>query len=333
MAVTDETVPKEEVGEEETLNAEPADGPVDAASGDAAAGANLDAAPDATSGDAVPDTGLDAQASRRRRRLWAAVRAAAVLVVAVVVYQLVIPQTHVVRTRLSGLTLLRPGVARYNVKTPQAGEQPASGTQLAAVVAAAKKAPNQTGVYAITWAPSQTSGAGVIVYLLPSTAQAEAALPQLRAQQAAAGSYTSQGFSRRSTYTVGAVPGSSGATYTPTSKSSGTGELGVTTFRYGRVVAAVEVFAPSGTEADAATMTTSEYNLLKRVEPGFTLKKVTRPVLASSLWIVGALVLALIVALTPGFRSWRAERRQRRIDEELSHIVVVRGQTISKHRR
>jgi hypothetical protein len=45
------------------------------------------------------------------------------------------------------------------------------------------------------------------------------------------------------------------------------------------------------------------------------------------------LVLALIVALTPGFRSWRAERRQRRIDEELSHIVVVRGQTISKHRR
>jgi len=330
--VTDETVPEEDLGVEETVHAEPAGGPVHAAG--AAAPDGLDGA----SGDATPDADLDAasvdsQASPRRRRLWAVVRAAAVLVVAAVVYQLVIPQTHVVRTRLSGLALLRPGVARYNVKTPQAGEQPASGTQLAVVVAAAKKAPNQTGVYAITWAPSQTSGAGVIVYLLPSAAQAEATLPQLRAQQEAAGSYTSQGFSRRSTYTVGAVPGSSGATYTPTSKSSGTGELGVTTFRYGRVVGAVEVFAPSGTEADASTMATSEYNLLRRVEPGFTLKKVTRPVLASSLWIVGALLLALIVALTPALRRWRAERRQRRIDEELSHIVVVRGQTISKHRR
>jgi hypothetical protein len=287
----------------------------------------------AVTDETVPKEEVEGQASRRRPRLWAVVRAAAVLLVAVVVYQLVIPQSHVVRARLSGLTLRRPGVARYNVKTPQAGEQPASGTQLAAVVAAAKKSPNQTGVYAITWAPSQTSGAGVIAYLLPSTAQAEAALPQLRAQQAAAGSYTSQGFSRRSTYTVGAVPGSSGATYTPTSKSSGTGELGVTTFRYGRVVAAVEVFAPSGTKADASTMAASEYNLLKRVEPGFTLKKVTRPVLASSLWIGGALVIALVVALAPGFRRWRAERRQRRIDEELSHIVVVRGQTIPKHRR
>jgi hypothetical protein len=331
--VTDETVPEADLGLEETVHAGPAGSPVDAA-GDTAP----DGGPDAASGDATPAADPDAasvesQAAPRRRRLWAVVRAAAVLVVAAVVYQLVIPQTHVVRTRLSGLALLRPGVARYNVKTPQAGEQPASATQLAAVVAAAKKSPNQTGVYAITWAPSQTSGAGIIVYLLPSPTQAEAALPQLRAQQEAAGSYTSQGFSRRSTYTVGAVPGSSGATYTPTSRSSGTGELGVTTFRYGRVAGAVEVFAPSGTEADASTMATSEYNLLKRVEPGFTLKKVTRPVLASSLWIVGALLVALVVALTPALRRGRAERRQRRIDEELSHIVVVRGQTISKHRR
>ncbi len=130
------------------------------------------------------------------------------------------------------------------------------------------------------------------------------------------------------------MPGSSGSAYTPTSKGNGApGDLAVTTFRYGRVVAAVEVVGPSDTQADAGTIATGEYDLLQRVEPGFTLSKVTRPVLATSLWIVGAVLLAAVVALAPAARRRRAERRQKQIDEELSHLVVVRGQTISKHRR
>jgi hypothetical protein len=240
----------------------------------------------------------------------------------------------VVRARLGRLVLTRPGVAKYNVKSPATAEQPASTTQLSTVESAATKSPNKTGVYTISWSPSQTSGAGVLVFLLPSTAQATAALPQVRAQQAAAGSYTAEGLTRRATFSVASVPGSSGATYTPTSKGSGLGaELSIATFQYGRVVGAVEVVGPSATRADSTTIAASEYNLLRRVEPGFTLKKVTRPVLASSLWVVGAVLLAAIAALTPAARRRLAERRQTKLDEELSHMVVVKGQAISKHRR
>jgi hypothetical protein len=288
---------------------------------------------EATDGGAGEPAGSRA-ASSGRRTAFAVSRGLAVLVVAAVGYQLVVPQTHVVRARLSRLVLSRPGVARYNVKTPTTAEQPASTTQLSTVESAATKSPNQTGVFTISWSPSQTSGAGILVYLLPTTAQAKTVLPQVRAQQAAAGSYTSEGLTRRSTFTVTSVPGSSGATYTPTSKGSGlNAELSIATFQYGRVVGAVEVIGPSATQADSSTIATSEYDLLRRVEPGFTLKTVTRPVLASSLWVLGAVLLAAVAALTPAARRRLAARRQRKIDEELSHVVVVKGQTISKHRR
>jgi hypothetical protein len=272
--------------------------------------------------------------SSRRRTAFAVSSALVVLVVAAVGYQLVVPQTHVVRAHLNRLVLPRPGVAKYNVKSPETAEQPASTTQLSTVESAATKSPNRTGVYTISWSPSQTSGAGILVFLLPTTAQAKAVLPQVRAQQAAAGSYTSEGLSRRATFAVSSVPGSSGATYSQTSKGSGLGaDLSIATFQYGRVVGAVEAVGPSATQADSSTIAANEYNLLRKVEPGFTLEKVTRPVLASSLWVAGALLLAAIVALAPAGRRRRAERRQRRMDEELSHMVVVKGQTISKHRR
>jgi hypothetical protein len=272
--------------------------------------------------------------SSRRRTVFAVSRALVVVVVAAVGYQLVVPQTHVVRARLNRLVLPQPGVAKYNVKSPVTAEQPASTTQLSTVESAATKSPNRTGVYSISWSPSQSSGAGVLVFLLPTTAQAKAALPQVRAQEAAAGSYTSQGLTRRGTYAVTSVPGSAGATYSPTSEGSGLGaDLSIATFRDGRVVGAVEVVGASATQADSGTIATNEYNLLRKVEPGFTLKKVTRPVLASSLWVAAAVLLAAIAALTPAARRRLADRRQRKIDEELSHMVVVKGQTISKHRR
>ncbi len=318
----DETASEESLGDspEEDLQKPEEEGP-DSDTGEGAGGD-----PDQPAGGRAP--------SSRRRTAFAASRAVAVLVVAAVGYQLVVPQSHIVRARLSRLVLARPGVAKYNVKSPQSAEQPASGTQLTTVESAGEKSPNKTGSYTTSWSPSQTSGAGVLVFLLPTTAQAEATLPEVRAQQAAASTYTSQGLTRRATYTVAAVPASAGATYTPTSKGSGgLGDLSIATFRYGRVVAAVEVVAPSSTQADSTTIAAGEYDLLRRVEPGFTLTKVTRPVVASSLWIAGAVLVAAIAALAPAARRRLSERRQRRIDEELSQMVVVRGQTISKHRR
>jgi hypothetical protein len=344
--VKDDTVSEEGLGESPELDLErPEEEGADSVTGPAegqdpdpitgeAEGEDPDPVPSDSEGvDPDQPAGSGARSSRRRVA-FAATRAAAVLVVAAVGYQLVVPQSHVVRSRLSRLVLSQPGVATFKVKSPQAAEVPASGTQLTTVVAASERSPNQTGGYTISWSPSTTLGSGVLVFLLPSTAQAAATLPAVRAQQAAAGTYTTQGLTRHATFTVAGVPGSAGASYTPTSKSSASpGDLSIATFRYGRVVAAVEVVAPASTQADTNTIAAREYGLLRRVEPGFTMTKITRPVLASSLWIAGALLVAAIAALAPAGRRRLAERRQRRIDEELSHQVVVRGQTIAKHRR
>jgi hypothetical protein len=330
--VKDETAPEESLAEaqQEDLPGAEEQGSDPATDEGAAGDAYAD---EGAAGDPVqPVEGR--QASRRRRTAFAVTRAVAVLVVAAIGYQLVVPQSHIDRTRLSRLVPAAPGVARFKVKAAQSAEEPGSGTQLTSVVSASEKSPNKTGVYTTSWSPSSTLGAGVLVFLLPTTAQAAATLPAVRAQQAAVGTYTSQGLTRRATFTLTGVAGSAGASYTPTSKTAPSlGDLSIATFRYGRVVAAVEVVAPSSTQGDTTTIAGREYDLLRRVEPGFTLTKVTRPVLASSLWLAGAVLLAAIVALAPAARRRMAARRQRRIDEELSHMVVVKGQTISKHRR
>jgi hypothetical protein len=272
--------------------------------------------------------------SRGRRAGFAVLRGVVVLVVAAIVYQLLIPSTHVIRSRLSRLVLTHPGVAAYNKTTPQAGEQDDTQTGLTALSNAAKRSPNRTGLYSKEWSVSSTSGAGMIAFLLPTEADATSALNQVRTQQLGASSYSTESLSRRSTYAVSGVPGSAGSTYTPTTKASGaTPTLAVTAFQYGRVVAVSEVINTTTAPSDVSTMARSEYANLRQVEPGFSLTSVYRPPLATSLWAAGAVLLALIAAFTPVAWRRRADRRQRRYEEEMSHQVVVHGQVIMKHRR
>ena len=104
--------------------------------------------------------------SSRRQAAFAVLRALVVLVVAAVAYQLVVPTTHVVRTRLARLVLAKPGIAAYEKTKPQAGEQNDTQTGIAALTTAAKRSPNQTGLYSIQWSPTASSGAGMIAFLL-----------------------------------------------------------------------------------------------------------------------------------------------------------------------
>jgi hypothetical protein len=269
-----------------------------------------------------------------RQPAFAVARAVVVLAVATVGYQAVIPTTHLVRARLAHLVLGEPGIAGYNVKPTQAAEQPAAGIPLTTVTAAAKRSPNQTGVYAIEWVKSQTDAAGQVAFLLPSAAQAAATVPQVATGQLGAASYASNGLTRRSTFTVGGVPGSMGALYTPTAKSkTPVPSLVITEFRYGRVVAMTELQSVAQTQAAATTATLNEYTHLRQVESGFTLKVTNRPVVASALWAAAAVGLAAIAAFGPIAWSRMAARRRRRIEEELANRVVVRGQVITKRRR
>jgi hypothetical protein len=303
---------------------------------DEAADGDDDTSPDT---DASPDIDAEVTAGPRssspyRAPAFAAARAVVVLAVAAVGYQAVVPSTHVIRTRLARLVVTKPGVTAYNIKPTSASEQPAAQTQLKTVTAAAKQSPAATGAYAILWQPSQSSFAGLAVFLLPTESQAAATLSELRTQQLAAGSDTSSGLTRRSTFTDSGIPGSAGAVFAPTTSSStGQTTLAVSLFQYGKVVALSEVASAAHPQTDATTLALNEFAHLRQVEPGFTLKVVRRPAVATALWAAAAVAVAAIGALGPIGRRRLARRRQQRLEEELSRRVVVHGQVITKHRR
>ena len=281
------------------------------------------------------DEELTRRVSWKRRGLYAALRAVIVLLVAAVVYPLVIPYQHAVRSRLAQLVPQKTGLAVYDKAKRQAGEQADNATGLAAVTAAAKRSPGGTGIYSVEWSPNQSSGAGVIAFLLPSPAGAATALKQISGQQLAAGSYSSDQLKRVSTFTVAAVPGSAGSLYHPAAKTGGAPGLAVAAFRYGRVVAVTEV-ANSDTatvQADVEELARVEAARLRAVGTGFTLEETVNPTLPTALWGAGAGVLALLVALVPLERHRRAVKRQRALEAEMANKVVVGRQVIAKRRR
>jgi hypothetical protein len=134
---------------------------------------------------------------------------------------------------------------------------------------------------------------------------------------------------------VDAVPGSAGAQYAPSSQGGASQPgLAVTVFRYGRVVALSDVASSKTTERAAVdALTTAEYANLRHLGSGVGLSVTRRPVVATVLWVVGAVVLAAIFALGPVFRRRRADERQRAYEEELANQVVVGRRVIVKHRR
>jgi hypothetical protein len=262
-------------------------------------------------------------------------RGLAVLVVAAVGYQLVVPTVHVERGRLAQLVLTRPGLAAFDKAKPQSGEQDDTKTGLAAVTAAAKRSPGHTGIYSIQWVPTQTSGVGIVAFLLPSDAAAASTFIQLRTQQLGTGSFSSSGLRRTATFTVAAVPGSAGAEYAPPPKASAAVPgLAVTVLRYGKAVALIDASTSNSTDkAAVSAVTASEYTNLHRLGSGFTLSVTRRPGVATGLWVAGAVVVAAIAALGPAVRRRRAEKRQRAYDELMANRVTVGRRVIVKHRR
>jgi hypothetical protein len=309
--------------------------------GEAAAGPG-DSSDDTDPGDGAasvsgPEVALGParSSSPYRRAGFAVARALIVLVVAGVAYQLVVPTVHVERGRLARLVPSKPGVPAFNKTPPQAAEQNDTQTGLAAVTAAAKRSPNQTGIYSIQWVPTQATGAGMVAFLLPNDSSATTALGQAQAQQLSPTSFSSNGLTRTSTFAVAGVPQSYGAVYQPSSKAAGSPPgLAVTVFRYGKVVVLSDVASSKSSDQTAAeAMATGEYSHLRQLGSGFSLSVTRRPVVPTVLWVVGAVVLAAIAALTPVVRRRRAQKRRRAYEEEMAHRVVVGRQVIVKHRR
>ncbi|HET9076062.1 MAG TPA: hypothetical protein VFN68_03955 [Acidimicrobiales bacterium] len=281
-----------------------------------------------------PDDPTD-QSQWHRKALWAAVRAVVVLLIAAAAYPSVVPTRHAERNRMARLVPTRSGLPTYDKATPKAGEQPDTSTKVAAVNAAAKKSPGGTGIYSIEWSPDQTSGAGVIAFLLPTPAAAGTAMGQIESQQLGAKSYSVDQLNRVSTFKVAAVPGSAGSVYHP-AKVGGPPGLAVTAFRYGRVVAMDEIANVDATsvQADVEKLTALEYSRLKSVGPNFTLEVTRIPLAGTIAWGVGAVLLAALVSLIPLDRYRRQLNRQKAYEAEMANKVLVGRKVVAtKHRR
>ena len=266
--------------------------------------------------------------SRYRRPMFAVARAVVVLVVAAIGYQAVVPYGHPVRSRLSQLAVTKPGVRVFDIKPAVAKQLPAAQSGLSAVVAAGKKSPDKTGAYTVQWTPSRTEGAGLVVFLLPTRAQAAKTFSQVKAQQLGAKAYSASGLALRSSYKVAAVPGSVGSLYDPTTKTSKAAakppSLAVDAFTFGRVVALTETVTATNPQGAANHMAVTELGHLRAVRPHFTLMVVSRSTLATALWAVGSVLLAALAALLP--YGWR-RRRSVRFPPEMCHQLRARAAT------
>ncbi len=341
--------PDDATGADDASGAGNATGPDDGTrAGDTAGASRTVAGDDGPEVDSGAAAGGDGEAATRpahsvasfrrapyRRTGFAVARALAVLIVAAVGYQLVVPTDHVERGRLARLVPTKPGLTAFDKASPQAGEQDDTKTGLAAMTAAAKRSPGHTGIYSVQWVPTQTSGVGIVTFLLPNAAAAVTTFTELRTQQLGTGSFSSSGLRRTATFTVAAVPGSSGAEYAPSPKAkAAVPGLAVTVFRYGKVVALIDASTSNSTDKAAVdAVTASEYGNLHRLGTGFTLSVTRRPGVATGLWVAGAIVVAAVAALWPVARRRRAEKRQRAYDEMMANRVTVGRRVIVKHRR
>ena len=290
----------------------------------------------ATAGEAEPvGEARRSGTSRGRHTGFAIGRAVVVLVVAAVVYEIVVPSTHTDRSRLAQLVPTTSGLAAFAKITPQAAEQNDTQTGLVAVTAAAKKSPGRTGIYSIAWSSSQTAAGGVIAFLLPDVATAQAALVQIGSQQMGATTYSANSLDRKATGTLAGVPGSSTAMYEPSAHApKGTLSLAITEFRYGRVDAVSEAAGTaSSVSTESASLAAREYALLQRRGGRVSLTVTEYPAGATAGWVAGAVVVAIAFALLPVLRRGRRERRRLAYEEEMANRVVVKGRVITKRRR
>ncbi|MCU4184855.1 hypothetical protein K6U06_10835 [Acidiferrimicrobium sp. IK] len=258
-----------------------------------------------------------------------------VLVVAGIGYQLVIPTTSTVRSRLARLVVTTNGTKTFPGPASHAAEEAATTGGLAPLEAAAKAHPGQTGLYVAQWTKSGSTGDGlaIVTFLLPDVATATKARTQLVASQLSAGALSSSGFTRSAQFTPPGVANAAGSVFSPGKGGTPAGQAALVVAQQGRVVTLVEVALTAGSpQADATTATQAEAAHLRSVEPGFTLSVTRNPTTATIVWAAGSLVVLLIVAGGPLLWRRRKERQERRLQEELARTIRVGGSTIVRKR-
>jgi hypothetical protein len=265
----------------------------------------------------------------RRRVLLAA--CALYVVVAIVVFFVLIPVHSVQRSRLSALVPSHPP-AGFNNKPASSTQVAASNSPFPEVKAAAKSSPNSTGSYSIEWTKASPSNDAVslIASMLPSTKDASTVQSQAKSNYLGQQSLKSASYNYVAPVAVPGIPGASAALF---SSSTGNPPLVVVAFQKGRAQVTAFVGVAGQTiagESTARSVASSEYRLLNKVLPGFTLTRTSWPLVASIVyWLVAAAVIAAAV-LVPWARRRVIERRRLSAEVARTRAVGARGSKIAR---
>jgi hypothetical protein len=172
----------------------------------------------------------------------------------------------------------------------------------------------------------------MLVYRLPTTADAATAASQATQTYLAPQTYASNAFALRARFAIPGVPGASAAWYAPTSARAKQ-NLATFTERVDSVmvVAVINRSVSSATvQADAKTWAQTEYAHLRSTAPGFSLVQTRWPTVATLVYagIAGAVVVGVLTI--PGLV--RRTRHRRRVAQEAAsrRQVMTRGGKIAK---
>ncbi|MGH9120693.1 MAG: hypothetical protein ACRDYC_01915 [Acidimicrobiales bacterium] len=268
----------------------------------------------------------------RRRLAFAIWRALVVLLVGAISYALVVPYSHVHRKLMGGLIISRPPLPHYTDKTTVTAPQVVSQSGISVMKSAGQHSPDKTGLYSRVWQVSDTDATGVIVGVLPTSAQARQAVNEVASSQLGANSFSSSMLTQSAQYVVPTIPGSHAALYVP-SPGAAPGSLGVMVFPFQKVWVAVDLLYSKNGQANLDKVAAAELQHVKQSAPGFSWKDEAYPAIETSVWGGVTVLIAALVGFGPAALQTIGRRREEKRQRELASRVVVKGKTIQKRRR
>lgn len=270
---------------------------------------------------------------------WRVARAVAVVVLAAVGFAVFIPLSRPDGKLLAKLVIRHTALTEVPHKASLAESVPPSQSSFAVTRKAARRHPEETGLYAREWYISSSGPpeAGVVLQFLPTVSAARSVFAAVEKELLKAPSLPDETAVSPSAFAVPGVPGARGESFllddSTASSKSPVGSSYTTAFRVGRAVVS-ELMVTTMVTRDTTPIVSdgqASYRLLEKDEPGFSLAVSHIPWEASVIYVGVALVVAALALLAPEWLVGSVRRRRQRHHER--EVRRAREQYLARGRR
>jgi len=248
-------------------------------------------------------------------------RVAIVIVLAIAGYFLFVRTSHIDRNLLGKLAIHSTPVKSLKAKPSVAHSLSLATNSEKVVKQSAKTDPAGTGLYEIEWASSSKAPleSGLLIQLLPDTTRGATAYADSKKQLSVKPQLSGETLASGVHFVIPSVPGAIAESYAMTTTSTGKpgGYAFTALFRLDRVVVTEIMETASTTLSTSApsSIASAEYSQLQRAEPGFSMTRTTTPVIATIVYWVVALLIAVAAFFVPEFAMGELGRRRARHEE------------------